>query len=81
MGWDWDRIPFDLPLDVKAIIQATPIPLIGRGRDRIAWIGNPRGTFDLKSAYSIAMDTNSTPSINASWIWKSETLPRIKAFL
>lgn len=77
----WNRIPFDLPLDVKAIIQTTPILLTGRGRDRIAWIGNPRGIFDLKSAYSIAMGTDSTPSINATWIWKSETLPRIKTFL
>ena len=48
------------------MIQATLISLIGRGSDRIAWIGNPRGIFDLKSAYSIAMGTNFTLPVNAS---------------
>ena len=48
------------------MIQATPISLTGRGSDSIAWIGNPRGIFDLKSAYSIAMGTYFTLLINAS---------------
>ena len=63
------------------MIQATPISLTSRGSDRIAWIGNPRGIFDLKSAYSIAMGTDFTLPVNASWIWKSKTLPRIKTLL
>lgn len=74
-GWDWGWIPFDLSLEIKSMIQATPISLTERGNDRIAWIGNPRGIFYLKSAYSIAIDTDFTLPINASWIWKSETLP------
>ena len=63
------------------MIQATPISLTSRGNDRIAWIGNLRGIFDLKSAYSIAMGTDFTLPVNASWIWKFETLPRIKTLL
>lgn len=45
-------------------------------------MGNPRGTFDLKSAYGIAMDRESdVATINADWIWELKTLSRIKTFL
>lgn len=45
-------------------------------------MGNPRGTFDLKSAYGIAMDKESdVATINADWIWELKTLSRIKTFL
>ena len=72
---------FELPAEIKSIIQATPMSIAGGGRDRIAWIGNPRGIFDLKSAYSLTRETDTMCSINARWIWKSETLPKIKTFL
>ena len=81
MCWDWDRIPFELPSQVKSIIQATPIPVTSRGQDKLAWSGNPKGIFDLKSAYSIVMKEDSTPPLNYGWIWKLQTLPRIKTFL
>lgn len=55
-GWDWDQIPFDLPTDTKMMIQATPLSLTGRGSDKLTWARNPIRNFDLKSAYSIAMD-------------------------
>ncbi|XP_050242423.1 uncharacterized protein LOC126691393 [Quercus robur] len=80
-SWDWGRIPFDLPAKVKAIIQAIPIPIASRGQDRLAWAGNPRGTFDLRSAYSIATADVDTPLFSSGWIWKLETLPKIKTFL
>ena len=32
-GWDWSKIPFKLPLDIKQVIQATSISLTGRGKD------------------------------------------------
>ena len=76
-GWDWNRIPFDLPSDVRAMIQAIPILITSWGRDRISKLGNPRGTFDLKSAYGIAMDEDfEVTTISAGWIWKLKTLPR-----
>ena len=56
-GWVWSKIPFELPLDLKSLIQAIPTPFTSRGKDRISWKGNPRGTFGLRSAYSIAMGT------------------------
>ena len=64
------------------MIQATPTSITSRGRDRISWLGNLRGTFDLKSAYEIAMDEDSeVTTISAGWIWKLKTLPHIKTFL
>lgn len=42
-------------------------------------MGNPRGTFDLKSAYGIAMDKES--NVATDWIWELKTLSRIKTFL
>ena len=30
-GWDWSVIPFELPNDIKAEIQAIPTPILTRG--------------------------------------------------
>lgn len=80
-GWDQTRIPFDLPSDVRAMIQATPISVTSRGTDRISWKGNLRGIFYLKSAYGIAMDKEfDMTTVSAGWIWKLKTLPRIKPY-
>ena len=81
--WDWDRIPFELPSKVKSIIQATPILVTSKGQDKLAWSGNlarsgnPKGIFDLKSAYSIVIKEDSAPPLNYGWIWKLHSLPRI----
>jgi len=40
-GWDWSKIPFELPLDIKQVIQATPISLTGRGKDILSWSESP----------------------------------------
>lgn len=80
-SWDWSKIPFNLPKDIKLMIQATPISMTGRGSDRLAWVDNPKGNFDLKRAYNIVGGTAPSQTFTASWIWKSKTLPRIKTFL
>lgn len=81
MSWDWEKIPFEIPLEIKRMIQAFPMTIMGRGIDKLAWVGSPQGTFDLKSAYRIAMGFDKTIPFSASWIWKVETLPKIKTFL
>ena len=81
-GWDWSKIPFKLPLDLKSLIQAILTPFTSKGRERISWKGNPRGIFYLKSAYSIAMGTEADLVMrDFGWIWKLNALPRIKMFL
>ena len=81
LGWDWSKIPFDLPEDIKLMIQATLISMTGRGSDILAWVDNPKGNFDLKSAYNIAGGSAPSQTFTAHWIWKSKTLPCIKTFL
>ena len=80
-GWDWNGLSVELPLDIKLLIQATPIAITSSGCDKIAWADSPQGTFNLSSAYRIAMGHEESPSFSASWIWKANTLPRIKTFL
>ena len=81
LGWNWSKLPFDFPLDCKLMLQAIPISHLGRGCDRIAWADNPKGIFDLKSAYGIAMGDDTSMAFNADWIWKLKTLPHIQFFL
>ena len=81
MGWNLDQISFVLLLEVKLMIQATPIPLTGRERDSLAWKDNPRGIFDLRSAYSLVNGIALDLTFSTKWIWKANTLPRIKTFM
>ena len=80
-GWDWSVIPFDLPDNLKAEIQAIPTPILTRGIDKIAWSPSPKGTFELKSAYCFAIDPSKTETFAGKWIWKLNTLPRIQMFV
>ena len=80
-GWDWSVIPFELPDNLKSEIQAIPIPILTRGIDKIAWSPSPKGTFDLKSAYCLAINPLKTETFAGKWIWKLNTLPRIQMFV
>lgn len=80
-SWDWEKISFELPQEIKMMIQATPIALTSRGSDRLSLVDSLKGTFDLKSAYTIAIGIEDTSPFSAKWIWKAGTLPRIKTFL
>ena len=55
--------------------------LLSRGVDKLVWSGSPKGTFDLKSTYRIAMGDECIKPFSALWIWKVNTLPRIRTFL
>ena len=80
-SWNWGQIPFELPLNIKSLIQAISTLITSRGQDRLAWSGNPRGTFDLISAYSLATAEVAPHPFSSSWIWKLDTLPKIRTFL
>ena len=71
----------ELPLGIKMLIQATPIAITSKGCDKIAWADSPQGVFSLRNAYRIAMGHEESSTFSASWIWKANTLPRIKTFL
>ena len=80
-GWDWGKIPFEIPLEIKSMIQAIPVTILSRGADKLIWAGSPQGTFDLRSAYRLAMGFDTITTFPASWIWKAKTLLKIKTFL
>ena len=80
-GWDWDCIPFMLPMEIKNLIQATPMLITSRGTDTLVWAGSARGGFDVKSAYNLVDHTNLLPALSMGWIWKRNTLPRIRTFI
>lgn len=54
-GQDWGRFSFELPIEIKMMIQVTPTSIISRGFDKLIWAGSPQGTFELRSAYKLAM--------------------------
>ena len=80
-GWNWDLLHIDLPEEVKKELQATPISFVRRNDDRLAWKPSPKGSFELKSAYLLAIDTLPDLGFQGRWIWKLDTLPRIQIFL
>ena len=80
-GWDWSKIPFELPLDIKQVIQATPISLKGRGKDVLSWSESPQSKFNLKSAYKLVEGFDAESQFESKWIWKAVIPPRIKSFL
>ena len=67
-GWQWGLIPFELLSDLKSLIQVIPVSAMSRGSNKLAWTGNRRGSFDLKSAYSISMADDNSPRINLGWV-------------
>ena len=81
VGWNWARIPFELPPSCKKEIQATPFALTGTSQGRLIWVGSRDGEFDLKSAYRHVADLGSPRQFHGNWVWTIKTLPRIQSFL
>ena len=81
VGWDWEKLTFDLPDEVKGMICAIPTSTLGGGLDKLAWARSSNGSFDVKSAYGIATESSNAIVFSASWIWKADLLPKIKLFL
>lgn len=81
MGWAWEKIPFEIPQDIKMLIQATPIVVTNSGVDKLAWADSSKASFELRSAYKIAMGIMDASPLSGKWLWKADTLSRIKTFL
>ncbi|KAL0016453.1 hypothetical protein SO802_003522 [Lithocarpus litseifolius] len=81
VGWNWARIPFELPLCCKKEIQATPFALTGTSQDRLIWMGSRDGEFDLRGAYRHATELGPPRQFHGKWIWTINTLQRIQSFL
>lgn len=55
--WNWSLVQMVFLKEVIRDIKATPILLIARLDDRLAWKYSAKGDFDLKSAYMLATDS------------------------
>ena len=80
-GWRWDAISMVLPQYVVLGIQATPVAIATRNRDKLMWVGTPNGLFSTYSAYALAVGLENSPIFNGQWIWKTDVLPKIQLFL
>ncbi|KAL0005393.1 hypothetical protein SO802_012954 [Lithocarpus litseifolius] len=82
-GWDWSDISLQIPEEVLMEIRSIPYSMTAPNEDdRLVWNGENKGDFDLKSAYNLAIGSmDGGDKFTGRWIWKSETLPRIKTFL
>ena len=50
--------------------------------DHRSWISSLNGEFDPRNTYLLAIDENlEAPDFHGKWIWKLQTLPKIKIFL
>ena len=81
VGWDWEKLTFELLDEVKGLICAIPISTSVGGSDKLAWVGSSNGSFDVKSAYGIGMESSNAIAFSASWIWKADLLPKVRMFL
>ena len=79
-GWSWEKVSLDIPTEIKLEIQATPSALSVGSMDKMCWSGDPKGSFNLKSAYRLAVG-NEINNFDRGWIWQAKTLPRIQIFV
>ena len=81
--WDWSKLSFLLPKSILMELKSIPhSTLVSSMEDRLIWSGTSHGDFDLKSAYYLAMNFQDSPTpFSGQWVWKMETLLRIKFFI
>ena len=83
-GWNWQKISFSLPRKLTLEMKATPVSMSTSNSDCISWASSPNGLFDLKEAYKLAsleIGDAITGVTNGEWLWKVDTIPKIKFFL
>lgn len=79
--WDWDRMPFVFFVKNQIVAPSNPNALNRKRKWQLARVNNPRGNFDLKIDYKLAMGPDANMAFSENWIWESMMLPHIKTFL
>ncbi|KAF3944339.1 hypothetical protein CMV_029181 [Castanea mollissima] len=81
-GWDLANLSFTFPNHILKAMRATPLRRFAMREDHRNWISSLNGDFDSRNAYLLAIDENlEAPDFHGKWIWKLQTLPKIKLFL
>ena len=64
------------------MIKAIPLQIFGDKQDNLIWKWSLDEDFNLAYAYKLArFETLDAQTFQGSWIWKLDTLPKIKHFL
>ena len=83
-NWHREVISFQLPPNLLSRIKATSFPIHANGIDHISWASSPSREFELKDAYRLARLNTDDSTVNPfvdNWVWKTNTMPKIKCFL
>nr|POE61120.1 putative ribonuclease h protein [Quercus suber] len=82
IGWDLTNLSFVFPNCILNAVRAIPLRRFAEREDHRSWISSLNGEFDPKNAYLLAIDDNlETSDFHGKWIWKLQSLPKIKIFL
>ena len=69
-----------MPSCIKEKIRAVPIQEFGSGEDALMWKFAKDGDFSTNSAYqSILTDFSVVNTFKGAWIWKLDTIPKIRS--
>ncbi|KAF7826637.1 reverse transcriptase [Senna tora] len=87
--WEWEKISFDLPPEIKHSCMSCFINRDSNQNDILAWGMSSNGIYTVKSAYDLLIDNTfpytqvdtSRQTSNLSWIWKCGAQVRILFFL
>ena len=79
--WNWNRISFNLPREIKEQICATPMQLWGEKEDTMMWKFTRDGEFSTASAYAqLKPESTENQIFEGHWIWKLNIWPKIMSF-
>ncbi|KAH0780378.1 hypothetical protein KY290_006805 [Solanum tuberosum] len=84
-NWDFDKISFELPGNIKTIIKSYLFPQESTKEDKLVWGLKSNGLFSTSSAYNHIKEETSKhfrkPNEKLKWIWNANAPNRIKTFL
>jgi len=80
--WNWERISYDLPREIKEQICAIPMQLWGEKEDTMMWKFTRDGEFSMALAYAqLRPEDTKNQTFEGHWIWKLDIWPKITSFL
>ena len=75
-------VPFVFPDKIMMMLRAVPFPSSHWCEDKVVWGYSPSGDLDQKTAYTSAKGDNDSPvRFKGDWVWKVDSMPKIKCFL
>ena len=80
--WDFSKFSFVFLDKILRMLRAVPFPSSYWCEDKVVWGYSPSGEFDQKTTHAIARgDSGLAARFKGDWVWKVDSMPRIKCFL